>query len=522
MLATIALSAAAQTLSWGPCDPSVLSGAKCATLSVPLDVYDPNRGTTSIALAKLDALQTPARGQLWFVTGGPGDSGIDDLVNIEGMREIAPDLEILTFDHRGVGRSGRLGCPSAEEPGSAEGVEISTAEWSGCLDYIGDTYGEELGWISVNTSAQDLVLATGAVVGEGQEVYWWGVSYGTYLVQRALHFAPTGPDGVILDGLVPIDWTFDEFDAGLDRTARRFLEACDDDPACASHFDEPVASVAERTLADVPRPCERLGIDASTARLLTGNLLMPGEPYASLVPAIWARLSRCASRDRRAFIHLFDAIFPEDGSGIGEEPGHSPVLQRHIAYGDLWARDADPNALRQAIAETLSTTEVSARFAEIAEDWPVLPPRLFIDGEPIDRLWPPTAVPVLALHGSFDPTMPLDRISGYSGWLEGDHQQLVTVPFAEHVTLNKGDCPASLYEQFLAHPKREIDTSCLSQAEPYDWEGEEAFNEQIFGVPDRFDERGCGCESGGGGAEISALGPLLGLLARRRYLKRTV
>lgn len=513
LVALSAWTASAQDLVWGPCEPSVTSEASCASLSVPLAIDAPNFGTTSIALAKLPAQKQPARGQLWFVTGGPGDSGIDDLESIIGLHDVVLDLDIMTLDHRGTGRSGRLGCPTAEDPASAEGPDISPEEWPDCISYVADTYGEELQWLTVTSSAVDLILATETVVQEGQEVYWWGVSYGTYLVQRALYLTPNGPDGVILDGLVPIDWTFTEFDQGLDRTARRWLDACDEDLDCSSHFTSPVQDLAEETLLEIPERCERLGLDAKISRLLTGVVMMPGEPYAGLAPALWARLHRCAPRDRKAFIHLFEELFPEDGGGLGERPGHSPVLQRHIAYADLWSDGADPAALRASLDDVISTTEVSASFAEHAADWPVIPASMLLSGEAIPETWPETEVAVLALHGGFDPTMPIDRISGYADWLDAEHQQLVEIPLAEHVTLNKGDCPLSLYRQFLEDPKRPLDTSCVEGMAAYDWEGEASFNEAIFGTPDRFDDRHCGCQTTSRGWGWL---PLAALLTRRR------
>src|SRR5262249_20756584 len=162
-------AALAEELVWEPCGPSVEpASALCATDSLPLDVDLPQRGIVSIALAKIPAPRQPARGQLWFVTGGPGDSGIDDLANVAGIHELVPDLDLLTFDHRGVGRSGRLGCPEAEDDDSVDGREIAADEWPGCIAYVGETYAGELPWLTVTRAAVDLVLLTDATLEEDQ------------------------------------------------------------------------------------------------------------------------------------------------------------------------------------------------------------------------------------------------------------------------------------------------------------------------------------------------------------------
>jgi pimeloyl-ACP methyl ester carboxylesterase len=501
----------AQELAWAPCDPTVgVPDALCTSVSLPLDVNDPYRGSLSLAVARLPAPRQPARGQLWFVAGGPGDAGIDGFAEVAWLQELVPDLDLLTFDHRGAGRSGRLSCPG-EEPASEGGTAILGGEWPGCMAHVGEAYSGELEWLTTTRAAIDLIQLTGLMVVDEQEVYWWGVSYGTYLVQRALHFVPEGPDGVILDGLVPVDWTFDEFDRGLDQTARQWLAACEQDAACASHFEDSPLQTAERTLSSVPARCEELGLDAPAMQELTAELMLLGEPYASLVPALWARLQRCDPQDRRAFEHLLEVL------PAGEGAGRSVVLQHHIAYGDLWAADA-PSAdeLEEDLESYLSTTSVSVSLAEHIDAWPLIPPHEFYDHEPLWGRWPQTSVPVLALHGGFDPTMPLQRIGGYGDWLDEPHQHLVQVPLAEHVTLNKGDCPASLYVQLLQGPASELDTSCLAEMAPYDWEGEPAFNEELLGVADRFGERRCGCQTGPRGLHVGLL-LLVGVF--RRHLR---
>ncbi len=473
-------------LDWIPCPELGVADAECASLEVALDRDDPAAGAQVLALARLPARSSPVRGQLWFVDGGPGDSGRYDLPALDGLRELVPDLDLVTFDHRGVGASGRLSCPAQEAPDSFDGREVVGEEWPACIAHLAATEAGRLPHLTVTAAAADLVELSDRVGAPGQQVFWWGVSYGTFLVERALHLAPERPTGVLLDGLVPADWTFAEFDAGLDATSRAWLARCEATPACRERFDAPPAEVAARVLEHLDPRCRRLGLDADLVRRLTGALHLPGERYATLVPSVWVRLDRCRASDRRALVHLFRRLFPEEGGGRFEEKvGHSPVLQRHVAYAELWDPGAPPaEALAAALEGTLSTTGVSASFAEHASDWPVVPPR-----DPAWGRWPVTSAPILALHGGYDPTMPMDRVAGFATWLTGPHQRLVRVPLAEHVTINRGACPASISAQFLRDPRAELDTSCLAEMPDYDWDGDPAFNREVWGVADRWGAR---------------------------------
>jgi len=473
--------AAAQ--EWVPCDLAPGSGegdAECAVVPLPLDPAAPEGPTYDVAVKRAPAPVQPARGQLWFVTGGPGDAGTDDIGVMASFEDLGADLDRYTFDARGTGRSGRFGCPDQEHPASFDGFEVVGEEWGPCMAHVAAAYGDVLPYVTTSTTAHDLVALTERFAGDGDAIYWWGLSYGTFLVQRALHIAPDLPDGVLLDGLVPADWGFHEFDAGLDAVTRDFLEECADDEECSKRMGGDPVRFVEDTLdvLDDSR-CAALGIDVPTAKLLSGALLMSGERYAAMVPAVWIRLERCAPRDRRAFVHLFGTLFPEGGGGLSEKPGHSPVAQRHIAYADLWDPAADPAALEAALDDTIATTEVSANFAAIYAEWPVVPPP-----DPLDGLFPTTDVPILAMHGGFDPTMPVSRLDGFEQWLDGPAQQVVIAPRANHVTLNFGACPAGIQADFLADPTAPLDTSCLDDMPRFDFRGDPDENRAVWGTAD--------------------------------------
>src|SRR5688572_32273713 len=104
---------------WEPCVDDEPPAVQCAWVEVPVDHGDPDGPTRTLAVRRIPALE-PARGQLWYVDGGPGDSGTADLATVAEVHPLFPDLDLVAFDVRGVGQSGRLGCPVQEAPDSEE------------------------------------------------------------------------------------------------------------------------------------------------------------------------------------------------------------------------------------------------------------------------------------------------------------------------------------------------------------------------------------------------------------------
>src|SRR5690606_7389632 len=87
--------------------------ASCATLEMPIHWDDPQSQTIPVFAKRLSAT-APRRGQLWLLQGGPGGAGHALEPLAERLANRHPNLDIYIPDHRGTGRSARLGCPAAE------------------------------------------------------------------------------------------------------------------------------------------------------------------------------------------------------------------------------------------------------------------------------------------------------------------------------------------------------------------------------------------------------------------------
>lgn len=204
-------------------------GAECATAVVPLDHEDPGGATYELLVKRIPSA-VPARRHLWIVHGGPGASAVDDLDLLSyGIPELRPDVEVYAVDHRGIGGSGRLGCPA-----EADGY-VSEGEWPGCVAAVEAEWGRALDHVTTTASARDLGALVDALSG-GVDVTVWGGSYGTYAVLRYLHLFPDQPDAVMLEGIEHPARGFVGYDADIDGVAREVFDLCAADGDCAGHF----------------------------------------------------------------------------------------------------------------------------------------------------------------------------------------------------------------------------------------------------------------------------------------------
>ena len=119
-------------------------------------------------------------------------------------------FNVYTMDHRGTGRSTWLDCPTTEATtaGSPGGESITIKELPDCLVNVAEVYGNNSISFSVTSAATDLKQVIDHESPNG-EVYVYGVSYGTYLVERLMHLNPPSVRGYILDSIQSeVFWTY--------------------------------------------------------------------------------------------------------------------------------------------------------------------------------------------------------------------------------------------------------------------------------------------------------------------------
>ncbi len=495
-LAALAMPATqAEPIEWSSCPvdaDDTSQSADCAAVSMPLQhdsAGSANAGTIDIAIKRVlgsshperegvDGTGDAGRTQVWFLNGGPGDSGIEAIGRVRPLFD-DPGIDVYTLDHRGVGGSALLACPEQQGADSDEGSEVAAGEWAACIELISRERNDLLA-LTITQAAHDVGRLIGLTRGRQDRVFIFGASYGTTWANRYLTLYPEQPDGVILDGIVPADWTFAEFDSGLDTTARNIMARCSSFEECSRHLGANPIALTEALPAKIDAGhCSDLQIDGSTVRLLLGNMLMGGPEIWPYIPAMVYRLDRCKLRDLLAISELFARLF-ESGDAGQESASHAQVLQRHIALSELWPDPSPPLAdFEAALAGTLMTTAVSASFASTWAQWPRYP---------LDEYAGSYAAfegPMLMLHGGLDPTMPVERLRELRERFNGEHQTFAVFPHAGHVTVNSGgSCTSGIYGAFVEAPTGPLDLGCIDGLEPVNFSGTTYDGDSLFGTAD--------------------------------------
>jgi pimeloyl-ACP methyl ester carboxylesterase len=239
-----------------------LKGSLCTLQTAPLDHGAPAsaaRESLQLFVRKFPATTLKsgeaARGQLWLVSGGPGESGASLYPFVGRLQALFPGLDLLVPDHRGTGYSSRI-CPKEEAPQSPGGTALVDAEWASCFGTMAKQPGRT-GQFNISNAARDLqqllwALAPAENERARQPVYLYAVSYGTQLVLRALHFGPLPVKAVIFDSLVPLEtdalWDLSRRSFAVDDVGRQVLGLCDANASCRKQLVESSALTYRRVL----------------------------------------------------------------------------------------------------------------------------------------------------------------------------------------------------------------------------------------------------------------------------------
>ncbi|MBF6207526.1 alpha/beta hydrolase [Nocardia asteroides] len=470
-------------LDWVPCTEPGMSGFQCATAQVPVDYAHPDGPTLGLAVVRQQATDPQRRiGTLFSAVGGPGGSGLRWAAQGELLGgELARRFDVITFDQRGVGRSGQVRCfPDAERqrrfwsgvllpPVNPEQERVADAASrelaAGCAAHGGAL----LGHLTTVDVARDLDLLRRAV--DDPRLTYTGGSYASYLGQvygalfgdrvRALHLASMiDPETYTNDTRSSIETTA----AGTEEVLGEFLRLCAEAgrARCAFAADGRSDAVVRRAADDPVRPDDlRARNDAVLQRLRAQPVVVgTGErartvTYAEVVsshalllydpeqgwPALaqlLAELERGPAGDPDAvgeilsateepydFLESFIAISCADNT-FPRDPGQWSALARELAgispaYGPFWL------SLRQPCASWPSPPEGYAQ--RYTGPW-------------ILR----SDTPALLVNNRFDPVTPLSAARRAQQELVNARLVVVDDGYG-HTPL--GDCARKLRERYL-------------------------------------------------------------------------
>ncbi|MBN1608105.1 MAG: alpha/beta fold hydrolase [Polyangiaceae bacterium] len=447
--------------------------AECSVTDMPLRYEEPKGETIPVFVKRYRETALPRR-QLWLLNGGPGGSSVDFEPIYYYFTAMAPDLELYFIDHRGTGRSARLGCTRGEAAWSDGAGAITADEWSDCRDEAISTWGDGLNGFTVTAAARDLGTLIERSRHEGEEVYLYSVSYGTYWAQRYLQLYPDQADGVVLDSICsPGECRFGlRYDRLFDATGRRLMALCGEDPACRARLgDDPAQFLADLYEKLDAGHCPEIGLDRAGLRGLLAMLLM----YVGVrdyIPSLVYRIDRCEQRDIDALDRLWAALQEISGSDAGYG---SVVLGTHIGLSEFMEDPAPTVADAEANVEALLfSPDVGPEMTSLYQEWPRYAADEYVGA------FADTDVPLLMLDGEWDPQTPTDVAKPTTDHFTGPHQTYVQMPWSAHTVLTQSPVDSVLEEvtcgmlvmiQFLEAPKSALDTSCTKRVAGIDLDG---------------------------------------------------
>jgi len=440
-----ALSARAGALGFSHCNLTLGDRSLCARVTVPLDRTGQVPGSVSLRVRMLPPRHGTPTGVVMALAGGPGQAAVPLLDPIAAALGTALDTrELVVFDQRGTGGSGRLSCSALAGDGGTSSVV------GRCAQQLGP------GRIAYTTaeSVED-IESVRAALGVDRLVLM-GTSYGTKV---ALAYAAAHPDHVerlVLDSVVPpagVDPFLRTTVASLPRIVR---ELCSGDCRFARN---PVGELTTLVRGLERRPLSGTALDGhghpQRVTLASPDVLgmfIAGDLDPALRASLPGAVHAALHGDRAPLLRLAagggggglpsaadsDALLIattcEDGS-VPWAPG-TPLQQRRAAV------DAAAAAIPSAAFAPFSRATVRlAGIADLCRGWPEAP---IVQPQP-----PLPATPTLILSGDDDLRTPRADAIALSRRLA--HANLLKVPDAGHSVLGADptDCAQRAVIAFL-------------------------------------------------------------------------
>ncbi|ETW04598.1 hypothetical protein, variant 1 [Aphanomyces invadans] len=505
---------------WYRCSESTFGGsgglvAECGKYTMPLchpGLCNDTSRTLDVFVKRVLAANTTANPKvLWMVQGGPGLSSADlDGWLADMYTMLHGQVTLMTMDHRGVGRSSYLTCTAAQATtgGSPGGRDITRGELPACLASVRRKFGaSNSAAFSITSAATDLLTVIDATSLPAQEVYVYGVSYGTMWVQRAMllepHFPATNIRGYILDGVVthsgPRRLVFSDWDTNHGRVASAYFDLCTQDAFCAAKFVRSTlaatAAVLYTRLNGASHPCHafvqtNFG-DAAGLKILFSSYLQD-PTLRALIPVLVYRLERCNAGDIVVLQTILNSIhglvnMPRVGAAY-----YSELVRNVVGYSELWEL---PTPTLEALQERFDSSIVASGMfnalpeyciysgatdpACVATNSVVTPSVAFVytpDAYFNQTVVVPSKASVLLLNGGLDPQTPLFGAHDTRDLLQSARKLLVEFPYCTHgivgmsITTNASapPCGQSILASYVmaSGDLAAVDTSCLHSLRP--------------------------------------------------------
>jgi pimeloyl-ACP methyl ester carboxylesterase len=513
-VALISTSTRAQP-TWTRC-PLITGGtdtsAECATTQVPLDWTQSKGPQISYFVKRLLGSGPQPHKQVWLIAGGPGSPGSTFEPLAQSWSQLDSSLDFYIPDHRGTGSSARLLCPQTEQCISSPNGELCKYSarnplpnnlWANCLGEINQSMGTDyLPNFNMTNAAKDIRYGITLNRKKGQQVFVFGGSYGTVLVQRYLQVAPGQATGAIIKGFSTtgvmdlVQWDYFHNDI-----VNKIFEACAMDTTCNGKLGvdgsspwEKVGQLLKQLQAN-PNYCLTDASDGQggvihnapvTYDKLRGFMALYADVPAvrDTIPALVYRVARCSSEDKAAISQFRENFFqnatsPSPSTSTGES-ADSEILQNIISTSELIKL---PVVIEDVSSEDQSlyvSAQVGLNLAQQANIPGTVYPRDSYFGA-----YPKVKQPMLMINGTLDPSTPFKNAAKVAAIYKNQSKNhyFFAVPRGGHTGEEDPTCTADIMEQFIKNPHVKPDGSCLAHQPKLD------FVHKSDGIPQKLFSR---------------------------------
>ncbi|MBK6520755.1 MAG: alpha/beta fold hydrolase [Polyangiaceae bacterium] len=459
-------------LNWYACPYEPGQNGQCVKAQIPADWDDPDGPKITSFVKRIPAAVQPARGQLWILQGGPGFSGTTIEFDVARFAEVVDDLDFYVPDHRGTGFSTELECPELEQLALASGVieiEPVAEAAADCADDLVATHGETLPHFSATQAGRDLGELIERTRSPGQEVYLYGVSYGTRWLHRYLQQFPAQATGLIFDSISAEqnDWML--FDVEINGIAEQFFDLCGQDAYCSSKLGaDPWAFMAALMgKLEMDHCPTSLGLTKRDYKAFFAAFVVKGFYDRALLPALAYRVDRCDATDQDVIERLYDLLQPTEEDGEYFSGG----LHFHVVNSERVSHP--PPSVDELIASAESlfvSSEQMPAYRATYDPWPIY------DAGPYLGTFAETSTPILMMQSPLDAQTVIGPTAEFEAAYDGPNQTFVVVERSGHAVLSQAPmadgsiCGMVLAAQFLLDPTSALDTSCKDEVLPIDFE----------------------------------------------------
>ncbi|OQS04279.1 serine protease family S33 [Thraustotheca clavata] len=338
--------------------------AQCAKIDLPfchtgVCVSDK---TISVFVKRIVSSALPAK-SVWVLNGGLGHAAHNDALLEKIYTGANGKVSVYTMDPRGTGQSNFVETQCSSNISSLNDTVA-------CFGTIKNIYGVNAPkGFSLTSSAMDVVAITQSSIFSNEQVYIFGLSYGTNWVERIMHFAPTNVKGYIIDKIaseIPSDyWSI--WNNDISAIEAKYYDLCDDDAFCSSKIGPNSYQYAHKLLQKLDQKdsdCSlKIAESQETPSVFVANILSSLFQYKDqrpLLPAVLHHLNRCIddfpSEEMflKALLKYSDNLTIKDK--IEDRFGNdaSIIAYSNILYSELWPTPSQ--SFQQIRNQTILTT----------------------------------------------------------------------------------------------------------------------------------------------------------------------